>query len=128
MKWVCLVALLCLVGCEDPEKDRLRDDVSKFQREIIQLKAQLSAEKTPQQDMVEKMQEQQKKHQTEILQLQSTISQLRDDSVRPSLVGLQIELRSLDSQKEQIHKILARLNNVEKELGNKSSAGHSHLH
>ena len=119
-----LILLVLLVGCsqpEDPEKDRLRS-------EIVKLNGLLSAEKTPQVEMVEKMEKFSVQHKQELGKLQGRIDQLNKElvekEVSPALVGLQVKLKELDKRdvdlNAEVHKLQSWCRQLE---DNKSNCG-----
>lgn len=134
MKILPVLLFLILVGCsqtEDPEKVQLRNDCAKFQQEINYLNGLLSAEKTPQVEMVEKMNQLSLQHKKEVNNLQGKITQLNNElvekEVSPVLAGLQVKLKELDKRDIALTAEVAKLYKLCKDLeDNKSNRGHGH--
>jgi predicted nucleic acid-binding Zn-ribbon protein len=132
MRMLIPLMLIALVGCSpDPEKIKLQKDCSKFQREIINLNSLLSAEKTPQVEMVEKMEKLAAQHRADLAKLQGKIDFLNKEMVEkevsPALVGLQIKLKELDKRDAVLTAEIVKLYKLCKDLEeNKSNRGHGH--
>jgi len=131
-----------ITGCSsgDPEKDKLRNDCAQFQREITKLNGLLSAEKTPQVEMVERMEKLNiqhrqnleklnNQHKQELDKLQGKIVQMtkemKEKEIYVPLAGLAAELKEIraenQAQAANIQKLFQLCDNLEK---TKSERGH----
>lgn len=118
-------------ACTNAIKEK-EDEIINLKLEIV--KKELSVEKTPQQELAEKLSKQEEYHTTmmkknreeylkQINNLNNTINQMKADGLRPSLAGLQQELKEKDQLRQDLIRLTndvnARFAKIQRELDDK---------